>query len=67
MTVQEVANSAYVYIPFNCEAIQISHCENEEGCFYGHGEETGDEYCINYQDVDLAIDQFYKLVPIEIS
>lgn len=65
MTVQEVANSAYIYIPFNCEAIQISYCDNDENCFYGNGEETGEEYCIEYKEVDFATDQFYKLVPIE--
>lgn len=60
MTAKEMIQEAAVYVPFNCEGIRISHCEDD--AFYGQGEESGDEYCITYDEVDLDKDLLYKFV-----
>jgi hypothetical protein len=59
-TAKEMIQEAAVYVPFDCEGIRISHCEDD--CFYGTGEESGDEYCITYDEVDLDKDLIYKFV-----
>ena len=55
-------SEAAIYIPFNCEGIRISHYDTDRGCFFGQGEESGDEYTVFFEDVDLKNDAFYKLV-----
>jgi hypothetical protein len=57
-----MAEQALIYVPQDSESIRISHCE--EDAFYGTGEDSGDEYKIHYEDVNLNQDLFYKLVPI---
>lgn len=69
MTEQElkarsIAEQSAIYVPFNCEGIRISHCEDD--AFYGQGEESGDEYSISYDEVDFEKDMFYKLVLVEV-
>ena len=59
-TVKEMIQEAAIYVPFNCEGIRINSCEDE--CFFGTGEESGEEYCITYEEVDLSKDLIYKLV-----
>lgn len=60
MNAKQMIQEAAVYVPFNCEGIRISYCEDEQ--FYGQGEESGDEYCISYDEVDLDKDLIYKFV-----
>lgn len=59
-TAKEMIMEAAIYVPFDCEGIRITHCEDDR--FYGVGEESGDEYCELYEDVDLKNDLIYKLV-----
>jgi len=65
-----VSQSA-IYVSDNDEAILISYWDTEETddgpelYFYGTGEESGEEYRINYTEVDLQNDRFYKLVLLE--
>jgi hypothetical protein len=59
-TAKQMIQEAAVYVPFNCEGIRISHCEDD--CFYGEGEETGESYKITYEEVDLKNDLIYKFV-----
>lgn len=59
-TAKELIQDAAVYVPFDCEGIRISFCEDE--CFYGTGEESGAEYCVFYEEVDLDTALIYKLV-----
>lgn len=50
------------------EAIEISHWsteEEEDNAFWGMGEESGDEYMVYYESVDLTADRFYKLVELK--
>lgn len=49
-----------IYVPQDCEGIRISHCE--EDAFYGTGEDSGEEYKIHYEEVNLNQDLLYKLV-----
>ena len=59
--VENLATGAYVYIPFNGEAINIRAVVVEDEVFYGAGEESGQEYSIYFEDVDIKNDMFYKL------
>jgi len=60
LTVKEMIQNASVYIPFNCEGIRINNCDEES--FTGTGEESGEEYSVEYDEVDLANDMIYRLV-----
>lgn len=62
LTAKDMIQQAAVYVPFNCEGVRISHCE--EDAFYGVGEESGDEYQIMYNEIDLDKDLIYKFVLI---
>ncbi len=59
--VEKLATEAYVYIPINGEAIIIRAAVPDENMIYGTGEETGDEYAIEFSEVDVRNDMFYKL------
>lgn len=70
-----VARSA-VYIQEGAEGIRIDYydtldemeendlTEDELG-FYGTGEESGEQYKIEYKDIDLAKDMFYELKVVD--
>lgn len=62
--VLELVSQAAIYIPAECEAIRISTWDEDEKCFYGDGEETGESYSITFKEVDLKDDMFYKLVAL---
>jgi hypothetical protein len=64
--VKELVESAYIYIPFDHEALVISHCDHDDGMFFTTGEESGDEIAVKYEEVDLEKDMFYKLVLMDI-
>lgn len=65
-----VSRSA-VYIQEGSEGIRINYWQTEDDleaglepdelCFYGTGEESGEEYMIQYTDIDLENDMFYEL------
>ena len=59
-TAKQMIQEAAVYVPSDFEVIRISHCE--EDCFYSEGEESGEEYCITYDEVDLDTCLIYKFV-----
>ena len=81
MNLDKVKNMVYyaaIYIPFNNEAILIKYYDSEDtimeeqtldetytGRFFGIGEESGKEYDIEYNNVNLNEDMFYKLVVME--
>lgn len=66
--VLELVSQAAVYVPFNCEGISITWWQDDdedeeyEGCFWGIGEESGEEYKVFFSEVNLEKDIFYKLV-----
>lgn len=61
MTIKEMIQHATVYVPFNCEGIRINNCDEES--FTGTGEESGEEYSVEYDEVDITGgDTIYRLV-----
>jgi hypothetical protein len=60
--VKAIVGSSYIYIPYDSEALRINHMDIDEGVFYTTGEESGDDIVINFEDVNLQMDMFYKLV-----
>ena len=61
----ELANAAAIYVPFDAEGMRIIAVVVEDGCFYAEGEESGEDYRIEFEDVDLEQDMFYKLTLME--
>ena len=67
--IAKLAIDAAVYIPAeldgetNCEAIRVRGSDEEN--MYGTGEESGLEYTVNFEDVDLKNDMFYEFVLME--
>jgi hypothetical protein len=66
-----------VYVPDESEGMRINYwqttsdletgLEPDELCFYCTGEESGEEFMIAYNDIDLATDMFYKLELVDTS
>ena len=47
------------------ESIRIDYTEEDH--FVGVGEETGLEYTVGFDEIDLDTDTFYQLVPVDIK
>ena len=58
----ELATAACVYVPFNDEAMRIDAVVVEDGHFLGTGEDTGEQYQVEFTDVNLNDDMFYHMV-----
>jgi|TARA_B110000977_G_C10608810_1_gene311350 hypothetical protein len=58
--VQVLAEHAAAYVQPDSEGMRITACVSEENYFLAEGEETGESYQIEYQEVDLARDFFYR-------
>ena len=58
--VAAMAENAAVYVQSEGEGIRILACVSEENHFLGEGEETGESYQIDYSEVDLENDMFYR-------
>jgi hypothetical protein len=66
-----IVSTSAIYIEPNMEAVRINYWETDseleagveldELCFYGTGEESGEEYRIPYTNIDLDADMFYEL------
>lgn len=66
-----IVSTSAIYIEPNVEAVRINYWETESElekgvdiedlCFYGTGEESGEEYRIPYANIDLDSDMFYEL------
>lgn len=50
---------------FDQESIRIDYTEEDH--FVGVGEETGMEYTVGFDEIDLDTDTFYQLVPVDIK
>jgi len=61
ITIQDIVEKAYIYIPLNCEAMVIMATIRDEGHFLGEGEETGESYQVYFSEVNLEEDLFYNL------
>jgi hypothetical protein len=58
--VQALAENAAVYVQEDGEGMRILACVSEENHFLAEGEETGESYQIDYSEVDLETDMFYR-------
>ena len=58
--VQALAENAAVYVQEDGEGMRILACVSEENHFLAEGEETGESYQIDYSEVDLESDMFYR-------
>lgn len=54
---------AQFYSQHNGIYVEITHGDNEG--FVGFDLDSGQEYRIEYSEIDLAADKFYKLVVVE--
>jgi hypothetical protein len=68
-TIFAVMSDTAVYIPFSddldLEGIRVDFCDEDH--FIGTGEETGESYHINYDEVNLETDTFYTLTKLDVS
>ncbi len=60
-----ILGEASVYCSLENEDMRIDYHDNDTQTFVCTGEETGEEYCIKYDEVDLDNDRFYKLTLME--
>ena len=66
--VQRVVDKSYIYSGTNQpELIIISQSHQDEYCFYGRGEISGDHYGISFDAVDLDNDLFYALTKVNVE
>jgi hypothetical protein len=63
--VAALAENAIIYIQYDkdedLESMRIITSMSEENYFLAEGEESGEQYQIEYADVDLENDTFYRL------
>jgi hypothetical protein len=63
--VAALAENAIIYIQYDkdqdLESMRILACMSEENYFLAEGEDTMEQYQIEYADVDLENDTFYRL------
>ena len=63
--VAALAENAIIYVQHNgnedLEGMRIIACVSEENYFLAEEEESGEQYQIEYADVDLNYDTFYRL------
>jgi hypothetical protein len=65
--VRAMIETAYLYIPYDSEALRINYTDPEVGMFYTTGEESGDEIAVSFDEVDLERDMFYRLKLLDIN
>ena len=65
--IKEMIENAYLYVPYENEAILVQYWDHKEKQFYGTGEESGDEISVEYDEVDLEKDLFYRLSLMEVN
>ena len=60
-------DAAYIYIPYDSEALRINYVDTDTGLFHTTGEESGDEIAVSFEDVDLEKDMFYSLKLLDLG
>ena len=58
---QYAVNSAILFLDADSEGIRINMVDDEEGIIYGEGEESGEDYHIAYNEIDLEEAMWYRL------
>jgi hypothetical protein len=59
--IQAMIETAYLYIPYDSEALRINYVDTDAGTFHTTGEESGDSIVMTFSEVDLERDMFYSL------
>lgn len=59
--IKALIENAYIYIPYENEALLINYWDHETQLIHATGEESGDEIQVGYDEVDLEKDLFYSL------
>ena len=59
--VAELAEQATFYVSAADGWFRIDGVDTAEGEIYCWDEDTGEQYCVSFSEVDLATDDFYKL------
>lgn len=65
--IKAMIETAYLYIPYDSEALRINYSDPEVGMFYTTGEESGDDIAVSFEDVDLERDMFYRLQLLDLK
>lgn len=67
-TICFITTNAYIYdADDGTESIRIDFTQPDENCFRGTGMESGEEYTIEFSEVDLKTCSFYELTPMNLS
>ena len=66
-TVIRMIDAAYLYIPYDHEALRINYVDTDTGLFHTTGEESGDSIVMSFDEVDLERDMFYSLKLLDIK
>jgi len=65
--VRAMIETAYLYIPYDSEALRINYVDTDAGTFHTTGEESGDDIVMTFSEVDLERDMFYRLKLLDIN
>jgi hypothetical protein len=65
--VKEIVENAYIYIPYDREALLINYYDHDTQMIYATSEESGDEIQVEYLEVDLEKDMFYQLKLLDVN
>lgn len=60
-------DAAYLYIPYDHEALRINYVDTDTGTFHTTGEESGDSIVMSFDEVDLERDMFYRLQLLDLK
>jgi hypothetical protein len=65
--IQAMIEAAYLYIPYDHEALRINYVDTDAGTFHTTGEESGDDIVMTFSEVDLERDMFYSLKLLDLK
>jgi len=65
--IKEMIEAAYLYIPYDSEALRINYVDTDAGTFHTTGEESGDSIVMTFSEVDLERDMFYRLQLLDLK
>ena len=65
--IQAMIETAYLYVPYDSEALRINYSDPESGMFWTTGQESGDDIAIPFEEVDLERDMFYRLQLLDLK
>lgn len=60
--IADLVEDSMFFVQAGVSWLRINYCDMEEGSFHAMDENTGEEYKIMFDEVDLSKDKFMKLV-----